>query len=388
MADEGVPGESEFRKLVLGLTAEGYAYFSSLTASDLTDLQAKCATARTLGSSTSAWVPLDIRRASEAWADKVTGALQAVPFFSALEEAVVDAMASSLEVRQFADGEAVCTVGEEADGLYIVIDGKADVKVDGVTVHTYAAGESFGEEAMITKALQPATSCVRNASILAAAQGTGTCNLSGVPATVDSTTCLRLATVHFQRLDPKAVKIGRAMSKMAVKSREQSQASAEAACAAAVESVPVSTGWSKLRDLPGMAADSTAWAAIGAAVSSIAEFASLDSGAIRGMSEQLDVRKFGGGQAIVTEGDEADGLYIIWSGNAHVIKDGSVVHKYTERACFGEKAMMAEADDWLEVATRAATVQAVEPGATCMRLTNTAFHSLDKVKEALESSGA
>ena len=74
--------------------------------------------------------------------------------------------------------------------------------------------------------------------------------------------------------------------------------------------------------------------------------------------------------------------------NAHVIKDGSVVHKYTERACFGEKAMMAEADDWLEVATRAATVQAVEPGATCMRLTNTAFHSLDKVKEALESSGA
>jgi CRP-like cAMP-binding protein len=217
--DEGVPGEAESLAAVSGLSPEAFDYVTALSAQEFQVFVAKCVELRQhqqQPAASAGWELLRDQRQDLATQERVLLALKGVPFFSALDDAVVADMVANLESRTFADAQSIVEKGDVADGLYIVLDGSAAVFVDGATVHTYGAGESFGEQAMIDAAVDPAATTVRNATIRSSG---GQC------------LAVRLGVDQFRRLDKGAVKIGRAMSKMAVKAREAEQAARRDAAA-------------------------------------------------------------------------------------------------------------------------------------------------------------
>lgn len=59
--------------------------------------------------------------------------------------------------RRFADGEAIITQGEEAEYVYTILEGAADVSVDGVKVGEIAEEEIFGAMAVLTGQRRAAT---------------------------------------------------------------------------------------------------------------------------------------------------------------------------------------------------------------------------------------
>ena len=106
------------------------------------------------------------------------------------------------------------------------------------------------------------------------------------------------------------------------------------------------------------------------------------------VAAKMSVCKYQTGEAIVSKGDTADGLYQVLSGAAVVevpdpeaggsIGAVKVVNRYTPGGYFGEKALISETDSM-----RKATVRAVEKNTQCLRLEVTDFHSLESYQAIL-----
>lgn len=94
--------------------------------------------------------------------------------------------------------------------------------------------------------------------------------------------------------------------------------------------------------------------------------------------------RYDNGDAIVTKGDPADGLYQIHSGGAvvevqeSVASEMQIVHRYEAGGYFGELAMISETET-----TRRATVRASERGTQCLRLDVVDFQSLQAYQTIL-----
>lgn len=92
-------------------------------------------------------------------------ALAAVDLFSALPDAQRDELAGNLDVMRFAAGEAVTREGDDAEGLYILIEGEAHVRIgigrEARGVATLGPGQFFGEMSLMTGE-------ARTASVIAA----------------------------------------------------------------------------------------------------------------------------------------------------------------------------------------------------------------------------
>lgn len=88
-------------------------------------------------------------------------ALAAIDVFAPLAAEEREALADRLTLAPFAAGEAVTREGDHDDGLYILVDGEAEVRIgQGVaarTVATLAAGQFFGEMALLTGEVRSAT---------------------------------------------------------------------------------------------------------------------------------------------------------------------------------------------------------------------------------------
>jgi CRP/FNR family cyclic AMP-dependent transcriptional regulator len=69
-------------------------------------------------------------------------------------------------------------------------------------------------------------------------------------------------------------------------------------------------------------------------------FSSLSAEALESIAETLNVVDIVAGQTIFTEGDIADGLYIIAKGKVTITKKNSVLKEYKENGFFGELALM------------------------------------------------
>jgi small-conductance mechanosensitive channel/CRP-like cAMP-binding protein len=88
-------------------------------------------------------------------------ALAAVDVFAPLADDERANLAERLRRAPFAAGEAITREGEQDDGLYIIVDGKAEVRIgdgDGTrTIATLGPGQFFGEMALLTGEVRSAT---------------------------------------------------------------------------------------------------------------------------------------------------------------------------------------------------------------------------------------
>jgi MFS family permease len=83
--------------------------------------------------------------------------LLGVPMFAALPAYTVEQLAADLEVRTAAAGETIVRQGEHADRFYVIAAGRTEVVVDDEPVRTLAAGDWFGEIALLGESARTAT---------------------------------------------------------------------------------------------------------------------------------------------------------------------------------------------------------------------------------------
>ena len=62
---------------------------------------------------------------------------------------VLDILRGEPDSRAYAKGETVFSQGDAADCLFVVIEGSADILIDGVVVERVGSGGVFGEMALI-----------------------------------------------------------------------------------------------------------------------------------------------------------------------------------------------------------------------------------------------
>ena len=90
-----------------------------------------------------------------------TELLRRVPFFAEIEPAKLKLLAFMSERVGFDDGKIVCRQGDPGDAAYLIIDGKADIVLEGpagpLTVATLGANEIVGEMAILGNVPRAAT---------------------------------------------------------------------------------------------------------------------------------------------------------------------------------------------------------------------------------------
>jgi CRP/FNR family cyclic AMP-dependent transcriptional regulator len=93
--------------------------------------------------------------------DAKVEAIRAVPLFVGCGKRDLAAIASIADEFYWPEGRVIAKQGERGREFYVILDGSADVTVDGKKVATLGAGDFFGEMALLTEER-------RNASVTAA----------------------------------------------------------------------------------------------------------------------------------------------------------------------------------------------------------------------------
>jgi len=87
--------------------------------------------------------------------------LRRVPFFAEIEPAKLKLLAFMSERVGFDDGKVVCHQGDAGDAAYLIIEGEADIVLEGpagpITVATLGANDIVGEMSILTNAPRNAT---------------------------------------------------------------------------------------------------------------------------------------------------------------------------------------------------------------------------------------
>lgn len=87
--------------------------------------------------------------------------LRRVPFFAEIEPSKLKLLAFMSERVAFEDSKVVCRQGDPGDAAYLIIDGEADIELEGPTgpirVATLGANEIVGEMAILVNAPRNAT---------------------------------------------------------------------------------------------------------------------------------------------------------------------------------------------------------------------------------------
>jgi CRP/FNR family cyclic AMP-dependent transcriptional regulator len=96
-----------------------------------------------------------------AMADSKTQALSRVPLFSQLSRQELEFVASRADEVTAKAGRNLTTQGRAGDSFYILLDGEADVEVDGKPRTTLKTGDFFGEISMLDRGLASATVTTR-----------------------------------------------------------------------------------------------------------------------------------------------------------------------------------------------------------------------------------
>jgi voltage-gated potassium channel len=98
--------------------------------------------------------------------------LSRVPLFDSLSEAEREELAAWFEVKTAGAGVKLASEGAAGYSFYVLVDGSAVVTSDGKTVATYAAGDFFGEMAIVDANPRSATVTTTSPSKLLVMFGT------------------------------------------------------------------------------------------------------------------------------------------------------------------------------------------------------------------------
>jgi CRP/FNR family cyclic AMP-dependent transcriptional regulator len=86
-------------------------------------------------------------------------ALSGVPLFSKLSRSELDFVAGNADEVDVKAGQKLTSQGRPGDSFYVILDGEAEVEIDGEKRRTLKAGDFFGEISMLDRG--PATATVR-----------------------------------------------------------------------------------------------------------------------------------------------------------------------------------------------------------------------------------
>jgi len=82
---------------------------------------------------------------AEEHSDQLHDTISALALFADLSSAELEAIAHTMEERYFAEGERILRQGLSGSGFYIILDGEAAARVNGVEVNRLGRGDFFGE---------------------------------------------------------------------------------------------------------------------------------------------------------------------------------------------------------------------------------------------------
>jgi CRP-like cAMP-binding protein len=94
--------------------------------------------------------------------DATVEQLRSVPLFSTASGEELRVLAAHARRLTFAPGETLVTEGQSGPGLYVLIEGSADVIIDGVDRHGAGAGDIIGEISMLGRVSATATVVTRS----------------------------------------------------------------------------------------------------------------------------------------------------------------------------------------------------------------------------------
>ena len=83
--------------------------------------------------------------APQGHSDQLHDTISALALFADLTSAELEAIAHTMEERYFAEGERILRQGLSGSGFYIILDGEAAARVNGVEVNRLGRGDFFGE---------------------------------------------------------------------------------------------------------------------------------------------------------------------------------------------------------------------------------------------------
>jgi CRP-like cAMP-binding protein len=83
--------------------------------------------------------------APQGHSDQLHDTISALALFADLTSSELEAIAHTMEERYFAEGERILRQGLSGSGFYIVLDGEAAARVNGVEVNRLGRGDFFGE---------------------------------------------------------------------------------------------------------------------------------------------------------------------------------------------------------------------------------------------------
>jgi CRP-like cAMP-binding protein len=81
--------------------------------------------------------------------EELADALAGFALFADLNAPQLLGVAGSFEEIAFAEGERVLRQGLTGSGFYVILDGSAEVRIDGVTRSTLQRGDFFGEVSIL-----------------------------------------------------------------------------------------------------------------------------------------------------------------------------------------------------------------------------------------------
>lgn len=89
--------------------------------------------------------------------DLKTSALSRVPLFSKLSQRELEFVATRADEVDVPAGKRLITQGQPGDTFYVLLNGEADVVIDGNPRRTMQTGDFFGEISMLDRGLATAT---------------------------------------------------------------------------------------------------------------------------------------------------------------------------------------------------------------------------------------
>lgn len=89
-----------------------------------------------------------------------------IPFFSHLDEERVKIISEAFKPKKFKKDDVIMSQGDEADGMYVIVFGEVEVRIEDKKVTDLKGNDFFGEIALVTNEPRTATLMAKSDDLL------------------------------------------------------------------------------------------------------------------------------------------------------------------------------------------------------------------------------